>query len=115
MVTLYIIMFTMKKLIIAVLIVGILCTIEFCGPYYVVSDRDLVDKVHVGDKFLYSHNWGSANPFDRPVVHKVLVVDIKKRQHTEWVLYQIDGRVFYSSNMKNFKKNIRRLDYKYKK
>lgn len=105
----------MKKLVIAGLIAFVLLSIIYCGPYYVIDERDLVKTVRVGDVYLYSHNWKSHNPFNEPIVHKVTVLQIKKRQRTEYVRYRFENGVIYSVSMKQFKHDIRRLNYKYKK
>lgn len=105
----------MKKLVIAWLSVVILCFLAYCArPYYVLDPEDLVkDKIHVGDKYLYSHNWRSANPFNVPIVYNVTVIEIKKVQRRwEYVKFRLDNGVILSNSMEDFKWDIRRLSYK---
>ena len=109
----------MKKVIIGAVLVGILCLVlVYCsGPYYVINEHDMVkNDLKPGQQYLYSHNWLSANPFNKPIVHTITILSIthtpghKRWQYVKFRFDDMNGLI-YSRPLKGFKGDLRRMDF----
>lgn len=63
------------------------------------------EEICIGDKFLYSHNWISDNPYNKPIVDTVEVLGFKQY----YVSYKLKN-VELSSETVIFRRNIRQIN-----